>query len=172
MDRQELLEKLLSSYESAFDIKRSYRIDENVYDAYAQFRVTSAKYVLVKRAELWRADCFEHTLFACRDEISEEDITTFHTEIVSHIEPHLVRRDEKAPPKNHMYTYMTGIFISEKTLSEKTKKAVRGFKYLKNYRAGFRGYSQGRLVVFDLESRTITGNCAAKDLIKGYRKVF
>ncbi len=33
-----------------------------------------------------------------------------------------------------------------------------------------RGYSEARILVFDLEERNIYGNRAAKDLVKGYKK--
>lgn len=63
MTAQELLDKLLDSYRQSFDITRPFQVDGHAYDAYAAFNVTSAKYVLVKTAELWRADCYEHTFF-------------------------------------------------------------------------------------------------------------
>ena len=62
MKGHELLEKLLQSYQAAFDITRPYDIEGDRYEAYAAFNVTSAKYVLVKKAELWRADCFEQRI--------------------------------------------------------------------------------------------------------------
>lgn len=43
----------------------------------AGFSMTSAKYVLVKRAELWRAHCFEHAFFQCREEIHAGDLLRF-----------------------------------------------------------------------------------------------
>ena len=50
----ELLETLLASYAECYDIQRDYPIQDAVYPAYAKFNVTSAKYVLMKKAELWR----------------------------------------------------------------------------------------------------------------------
>lgn len=172
MNGQELLQKLLVSYESSFNISRPYSISSHEYDAYAKFNVTSAKYVLVKRAELWRANCFEHTMFMQMDQIGAEQITWFHEDITSYIEPQLVRHGENCTEENHMYTYMTGIFISERGLSKETQETIRKFRYLKNYRMGFRGYSEARVLVFDMENKSIAGNRAAKDLIKGYEKVF
>ena len=100
-----LLEKLLDSYQSSYDIDRAYDVDGDIYDAHASFNVTSAKYVLIKKAELWRANCFEHVFFRVLD-----------------------------------------------------------------YRFAIRGYSEARLLVFDLENHKVFGNRAAKDLVKGYTK--
>ena len=153
MTGQEFLEKLLQSYQSAFDITRPYDVNGDKFDAYAAFNVTSAKYVLVKKAELWRANCFEHTFFACRPALTTEDLARFREDIVTFIEPQLVRGGEACTAEHHMYTYITGIFIFE------------------NYRLGFRGYAEARLLVFDRENHKVLGNRAAKDLVKGYEKV-
>lgn len=172
MTGQELLEKLLVSYQSAFDITRPYDVNGDTYDAYAAFNVTSAKYVLVKKAELWRADCYEHTFFSCRDTMCAQDLDRFKEEIVNYIEPELVREGKDCMEKDHMYTYITGIFLCEQGVSEELKQEIRRFKYFKNYRLGIRGYVQARLLVFDMKNQKVIGNRAARELIKGYKKVF
>ena len=47
---------------------------------------------------------------------------------------------------------------------------MQRFRYFKNYLASIRGYSEARLLVFDLEAGEIFGNRAAKEMVKGYRK--
>lgn len=170
MTAEEQLEKLLESYQSAFDITRPYETEKNRYDAYAAFNVTSAKYVLVKKAELWRANCFEHTFFLCRPALAMEDLKSFQEDIIKYIEPRLVRDGKSCTPENHMYTYITGIFICEEEIPDDVRKAVQRFKYFKNYRFGFRGYAEARLLVFDRKNHTVFGNRAAKELVKGYMK--
>lgn len=172
MTGQEFLEKLIESYRSAFDIERSIDINGDIYDAYASFNVSSAKYVLIKKAELWRADCYEHTFFAHRNVLEKEDLNRFHRHIIEYIEPQLVREGEKCTPKDHMYTYITGIFIAENGISEEVKKAVRKFKFFKNYKLGIRGYSEARILIFDMKNKKVLGNPAARDLVKGYKKTF
>lgn len=170
MTGKELLEKLLVSYRSSFDIERNYDINGDIYDAYAGFNVTSAKYVLVKKAELWRAECFEHVFFRVTDELKAEEIERFRKEIDTYIEPQLVRGGEKLPKKDHMYTYMTAVYICENGVSDDVKKMVKQFRYVKNYLLTIRGYSEVRILVFDLKNQKVFGNRAAKDLVKGYKK--
>ena len=165
-----LLEKLLDSYQSSYDIDRAYDVDGDIYDAHASFNVTSAKYVLIKKAELWRANCFEHVFFRVLEELTVQDIERFSRQIVTYIEPTLVRGGKKCPEKDHMYTYMTGVFIAGHGVSDQVKKMVKSFGYVKNYRFAIRGYSEARLLVFDLENHKVFGNRAAKDLVKGYTK--
>ena len=69
-----------------------------------------------------------------------------------------------------MYTYMTAIFICEEGAAEEAVKAVKHFHYVKNYLLTVRGYSEARILVFDLKNQKIFGNRAAKDMVKGYKK--
>lgn len=172
MTAQELLDKLLDSYRQSFDITRPFQVDGHAYDAYAAFNVTSVKYVLVKTAELWRADCYEHTFFSCRETLSREDLDIFREEIVNYIEPEIVREGKTCMEKDHMYTYITGVFLCEQGVPKELKKDICRFRFFKNYRFGIRGYSEARLLVLDLKNHEILGNRAAKDLIKGYKKFF
>ncbi len=170
MTETRLLEQLLDSYQSSYDIVKPFDINGDIYDAYASFNVTSARYVLIKKAELWRANCFEHTFFRCTDSLSSQDLADFYRHITGYIEPVFIRNRKKYPEKNHMYSYITGIFICGNGIPDHVRKEIRSFRYTRNYLFGIRGYSQARLLVFDLKNKNISGNATAKDLIKGYNK--
>lgn len=170
MSGTELLEKLLGAYAECYDIQRDYPLQDAVYSAYARFNVTSAKYVLMKKAELWQVNCFEHAFFSVVSPLQTEDVQTFRRQISEYMEPQLVRGGAKYPPPNHMYTFLTAIFISERRISPEVKREVQRFRYFKNYLAAIRGYSEARLLVFDLEAGEIFGNRAAREMVKGYRK--
>ena len=165
-----LLEKLLDSFQNSYDVERTCDINGDIYDAHASFNATSAKYVLVKKAELWRAECFEQVFFRLTKKLEKEDIENFERQIDEYIEPQLVRGGKKWPEKDHMYTYMTAIFICEEGASEEAVKAVKHFHYVKNYLLTVRVYSEARILVFDLKNQKIFGNRAAKDMVKGYKK--
>lgn len=171
MTGEELLERLLESFQSSYDIERNRRIGVEIFEAYAAFRAANAKYVLVKSAELWRAECFEHVFFrVAKRELTPEDVGRFRNMMLTQIEPEFVRHGEKYPPKDHMYTYMTMIYICESGMTEKARDAIRSFRYVKNYKLTIRGYSEARILVFDLKNGKISGNRAAKELVKGYKK--
>lgn len=53
-----------------------------------------------------------------------------------------MRSGAKYPPPNHMYTFLTAIFISEGRVSPEVKKEAQRFRYFKNYLASIRGYSE------------------------------
>ncbi len=170
MTGKELLDRLLESYKSSYDIEQSFDINGDIYDAHASFNVTSAKYVLVKKAELWRANCFEHAFFKCTGCLVPEDLVKFRKEIDTYIEPQLVLEGRKLPEKDHMYTFMTVIFICEEGVADEARKAVEKFKFVKNYRFSIRGYSEARVLVFDMKEKKVFGNRAARDMVKGYSK--
>lgn len=166
-----LLEKLLESFQNSYDVERTCDINGDICDAYASFQAASAKYVLVRKAELWRAECFEHVFFHVkRNTLEMQDLEHFQKQIEGYIEPMLVRGGKKWPGENHMYTYMTAIYICENGVKPEALKRIRAFRYVKNYMLTIRGYSEARILVFDLEERNIYGNRAAKDLVKGYKK--
>lgn len=170
MDAEKLLDKLLLTYESNYDIRKYFQINNHMYDAFAQFSVTSSKYVLMKKAELWKADCFEYVLFKCVKTLTSEDLDLFMKDLVTYLEPIYVRSGAPCPNPNHMYSFMTGIFICENTPSQELMRKFKKMSYTKNYRMGIRGYSQMRLLAIDLAAQCITGNRAAKALVNGYAK--
>lgn len=69
-----------------------------------------------------------------------------------------------------MYTYMTMIYICENGVSEEAARRIRSFRYVRNYKMSIRGYSEARILVFDLKNRKLLGNRAARELVKGYKK--
>ena len=171
MDKKTLLENLIRSHEGVCTIKKPFAIGNGSYDAYAFYDITGMKYVLVKSAELWRQNTKEHIFFLAKDEITEEDVNRFGRDVTERIEPELVRQGNKTMPKDHMLSYITAMFISQKPLSEEAEKAVRGLKFFRNYTFGVRGYSEARIVVFDLGRMKMVGNRAAKNVMKTYKKV-
>ena len=170
MTGRELFERLLASYESSYDIEQACSINGDIYDAYAVFSVTSARYVLVKKAELWRANCFEHVFFHVKDNLTEADIERFGTQAATYIEPQIVRGGKRWPERDHMYTFITAVYICENGVSDEAKRAVKHFSFVKNYKWTIRGYSEARIIVFDMAGGQVFGNRAARDLVKGYTK--
>lgn len=168
--KEEFLQKLLRYYRNSYNIEESYGIKGDIYDAYAFCDITNAKYVLMKKAELWRAICYEHVFFRLFSEISEDFLEQFVHTTKEYIEPVLVRKNEKTMEKDHMYTYVTAICVCEEGVSKDVIKKLRSTKFFKNYSFTFRGYCELRVIVVDLANQKVYGNPAARDLIKDYKK--
>lgn len=171
MSKEELFQKLMRIYRSSFNMEEPYEFGGNTYDAYGFCDITSAKYVLVKKAQLWRAICYEHAFFKTVDCLTKDDIDNFSSAVCRDIEPQLVRKGQPCMEKDHMYSYVTGIFICGGGVSEEVKKAVKKAHYYKNYRLSIRGYCEMRILVVDLANGKLIGNRAARSLIKDYKKL-
>ncbi len=166
---QGVMGQLLCLYEPCFDIERPFRVGDTVYDAYAFCDVTSSRYVLVERAELWRACTFEHVFFREMDVFTERALRGYERQLRDEIEPGFVRKGERYPVRDHMCSYLTGIFICRRAVPADVLRQIRRHKFRCYYRYALRGYCESRLVIFDMEKGQIYGNGAAKPLIKRYR---
>ena len=172
MNSADYLNRLLLKYSGTFDIYQPYTILGREYPAYGYFFSHVEKYVLVRKANMWSSDSYEHILFTTPEELTTAHLEEYRQAVTEYIEPKLVLKGEKLPEPNHMYSYITIAVITEKPLSAETKKAVRKFKFEKSYMHSIRGFSQARLAVASMEDERVTLNGAARTLKKLYKDVF
>ena len=71
MNGQEIRDRMLHSYERSYDIVKPSEVNGHTYDACASYHESGAKYVLSKKAELWRISCHEHAYFKAVEELSQ-----------------------------------------------------------------------------------------------------
>lgn len=172
MNSADYLNRLLLRYSGTFDIYQPYTILGREYPAYGYFFSHVEKYVLVRKANMWSADSYEHVLFADPAELTEEHLQEYRQAIEEYIEPTLVLKGEKLPEPNHMYSYITIAVVTQKALSPEVKKAVKRFKFEKSYMHNIRGYSQARIAVASMEDEKVSVNGMGRSLKKLYRSVF
>ena len=166
------LNRLLLKYSGTFDIYQPYTILGREYPAYGYFFSHMEKYVLVRKANMWSADSYEHILFATPDELTSAHLLEYRQAITEYIEPTLILKGKKLPEPNHMYSYITVAVVTEKALSPEMKRAVKKFKFEKSYMHSVRGYSQARLAVASMEDESVCLNGAGRKLKKLYKSVF
>ena len=172
MNSADYLNRLLLKYSGTFDIYQPYMIMGREYPAYGYFFSHVEKYVLVRKANMWSADSYEHILFADPEELTDGHLEEYRQAIAEYIEPTLILKGESLPEPNHMYSYITIAVVTAKALSKKIKKAVRKFKFEKSYMHGIRGYSQARIAVVSMEDEAVCVNSMGRSLKKMYRGVF
>ncbi len=172
MNSADYLDRLLLRYSGTFDIYQPYTILGREYPAYGYFFSHMEKYVLVRKANMWSADSYEHILFVNTEDLTTKDLEEYRHAVAEYIEPKLVLKGEKLPDPNHMYSYITIAAVTEKALSPEIKRAVRKFKFEKSYMHSIRGYSQARIAVASMEDENICLNAAGRTLKKLYRSVF
>ena len=172
MDQSAYLNIILASYAANFDIYENRMIHGRTFPAYAYFSSFGEKYVLVKKAKLWSVKAYEHVFFLEEEYCTPELLDSLMKEVTEYMEPELVRKGEKYPEEDHMYTYLTFAVLCLKTPDEAARKAIRNFRFDKGYLFSMRGHAEARLVVADLFGEEILTNAAGRSLVKMYRKAF
>lgn len=172
MRTSDYLDRLLAKYAGTFDIYKPYVIHGKEYPAYGYFFSHTEKYVLVRAANMWSSDCYEHILFMETHEITKELLEEAYAIIKDYMEPELVRRGEDAPPPNHMYSYLTVAVLSEKAVFEPVHRAIKKFKYEKGYKFNMRGFSQAHIICATMEDEKVYTNFAARASAKAFRDTF
>lgn len=172
MNSADYLDRLLLKYSGTFDIYQPYTILGREYPAYGYFFSHVEKYVLVRKANMWSADSYEHILFANPAALTEQHLQEYRQAIEEYIEPTLILKGERLPEPNHMYSYITVAVVTQRALSPELKKAVKGFRFEKSYMHSIRGYSQARIAVASMEDEKVCVNGMGRSLKKLYRSVF
>lgn len=175
MKTADYLDQLLRKYSGTFDIYQPYVIHGKEYPAYGYFFSHVEKYVLVREANMWSSDSYEHILFIETEEVDQALIDEAYGLVKDYMEPILVRKGEEVPAQGHMYSYLTISIIAQKTLSKEMKKAVKHFKFEKGYRFNMRGFAQAHIVCATLEDEKVytnyVGRKSAKLYINNYKDV-
>ena len=155
MGLTEALGRLLTSFECYYNIKR-----EDVtlpFAAEAEFHLHDSQYFLMKSAKISESDSREYIFFSLEEQLSLEK---------------LIELDEKAwsecmnrvqPMDGHKNTDAALIILAEK-IDGDAFSAVRSLRHTKSYRLGLWGWSNYRLIVFELSSGRIAHNRLGESL--------
>lgn len=192
MTSGDYLDKILDRMTSTHNITRNFTADGRTFAAYALYEASSEKYVLSRKANLWKVSESEHVLFMTLPENadpgadSEADSDTDSSAdssadpealfdeagclISDYMEPVLSRCNEKYPLKDHMRTFLTAVLVLERSPGPELIRKVRRYRFDKSYLFSLRGFSQGRIIVVDLPSKKVYTSPAAKDVAAFFRQ--
>ena len=132
MGTAEYLDSLLLNYSGSFNIYQPYVINEKEYPAYGLFYSLVEKYILIREVNMWSTKSYDHVLFLETEECNEETLKEAVNIIEEYMEPVLVRKNELLPEKNHMYSYLNVVIISQKSLSKEIIKKIKKYYQLKD----------------------------------------
>ncbi len=188
MTSGDYLDKILDRMTSTHNITRNFTADGRTFAAYALYEASSEKYVLSRKANLWKVSESEHVLFMTLPEnanpgadpgadpganpgASPEALFEETGRLISdYMEPVLSRGNEKYPPKDHMRTFLTAVLVLERSPGPELIRKVRRYRFDKSYLFSLRGFSQGRIIVVDLPSKKVYTSPAAKDVAAFFRQ--
>ncbi|MCD8239330.1 MAG: hypothetical protein LUC92_08350 [Clostridiales bacterium] len=160
MNREELSEKILKSYEGFFDINVPSEEGRSLgLIARCDFHMKNSKYVLVKKAKLWEADCHEYIFVFSVDELNEEGF--------DRCREYVLKEGEKLidPKPGHMYTYLTAVFVCD-DFTKGAKKLLKKSKHYKSYKFSLLGWSEFRTFAVRAGDGELFFNRAAKQCSK------
>ena len=171
MKTGEYLENILQSYKSTFDIIRPYQALDIFYSAYGYFYSHSEKYVMTKEVQLWETNSYEHIFFLERRHLLEEDLDAMDQLIHTYAEPVLVRKGESLPDKNHMYSYISFVFLSDETIDPLLIRRLKKYCYSKTYLFSLRGWCDVRIIAIDLAENNVYSNKKGARLKRVYKSL-
>ena len=163
MTREEAVQRLCTIYQSDFDVQLC---EEHQQPLAAQmdFYANNSKYVLSKKAKLWEANSFEYVyLFSVPHltrEIYEQCEKLAYEQGMARIQP----------GPNHMYTYITAMFVCD-SCDEEARKALKQCRYYKSFRMSYWGWMDFHTALAVLLEESVStnrsGHCAAQVLSRG-----
>ncbi len=166
---QDFLRRTLSYYEGSFDLTVPCELGGETHAALAAMHAHEDQYVRVVGTTLWNADSHEFTLFDTFDLApTAQQVESLCRLAKETMEPQFVRGGEPLPPKDHQYTWLSLVLLSQRTPDEAARRAVEACRMTKYYRFYLRGYSELRVILVDLETGTMTTNRAGRSLKKLY----
>lgn len=150
------IEKVLSSN---FDIKKNVAIIDRKIDLYGFWTMEFGRSFLTKDKVIDKFECNEHCFVIKKDRLDKEDVEDF----ISYLKRGA--KEVVKPHKDHKTTYITGIMICNDVMDDDIKNMIKRFKYTKNYKLSFYGWSSIKLIVVNLKKEEIYYNSIAKEFM-------
>ena len=152
MTRQEAVDRLCDVYAGSYDVTRC---DENEHSLAAtmDFYATAEKYVLSKKAKLWEANSFEYVYLFTVPHLTRE--------IYEQCE-RLAYEQGRArirPGPNHMYTYISAIFLCDSCDPEARKSLKRCRRY-ESFRLSYWGWMDFHTALVVLPEESVATNAS------------
>ena len=154
-----VIEWMKNAYAAYFDVEE---IDDGTaLKALCAYHLRDSQYVLVKKAELWSAECHEY--------IYLWDAGHLDTNLVDEVFCRTLKDGEPRvkPHAQHMYTYLTAVVLYDSAQPEALAQLEK-LKKRRNYKLSLHGWMAFRIAAVELPTANITTNRAgmrpAKDL--------
>ena len=160
-DMQETLERILRSYSRYYRINRDDPADP--FLAEAAFDMHGEEYFLIKSAKISEMDSREFVFFAGTPLLDENTLAGFDEKAW---QTGMGRVDAKA---NHRNSDVVLIILAER-FAQDIEKAIKKTRHYKSYWWGIHGWSNYKLVAYELSSGKTVSNRLGSDLKKLFAK--
>jgi hypothetical protein len=155
LTREQAVQQLLDCYAGYFDLAPALP-DEAPLVARMAFHAHSSKYVLSKKATLWEADSHEYVyLFSVphlTKEIYESCAELAYAQGMALVEP----------GPEHMYTYITALFLCD-TCDDDARKALKRCRRYKSFKLSYWGWADFHTGLAELSTGRTAANYSGRD---------
>ena len=144
---REMLDEILEYYRGYYDVSLEEKEELPLY-ATAAFHQVNEKYVLSKKANLWRAQVHEYVYFFKTDCLSREEfercLNFAHQDGIQKIKP----------GPEHMYSYITVVFVCNRAEKE-AENAAKRCRIHKDFKLSFHGWMDVKTAILNKGEETV-----------------
>ena len=162
MTREDAVQRLCEIYQNDFDVRRCEE-HEQPLAAQMDFYAESSKYVLSKKAKLWEANSFEYVYLFSVPHLTKEIYNACEKKAY---EEGMARIN---PGPNHMYTYITALFVCD-SCDEEARKALKRCKLYKSFRMSYWGWMDFHTAVAVLPEEKVSSNASGHSAAQVFHK--
>lgn len=149
---------LRSGLERFFDITEDYKLGNNQFDMFANFNQRNAKYLLMKKFEMYAYQSNEYIFHKKMDSFGQQELEWLKSFYETHVDDIVTFNSE------HMSSTVT-VIIETDMPSDEIQKKIAKFKYYKSYSFGLKGWVNGKILLIDSsKNRGIGNKLGQKDL--------
>ncbi len=162
MSREEILNKIIKSYQAYYDLNLV--TPEAPFVAEASFHSHDDAFFLVHSAVIGESESNEYVFFASEETLDLNKLAKLDTiawgKGTSRVKPH----------EHHRNTDVTMIIVADRVLGDAQKK-IKSLKHYKSYRFYLQGFSHYRLLVVDISKSAVITNRMGKKVSKNIQKI-
>lgn len=164
MNRAEYIEKLLTSYESYYNVHHIE--DDTPLTARCDFHMENNRYVLNKRNVLWSTNSHEYCYVFSIPHLTDDLYHTFQKEVYEKGMALI-----KAGQEEHLATNLTLLIVCD-TCDAEAAKALKHCRLHEDFRFGLDGWMNFRTAMVCMSNEKVTANLSGHDLKKLLRQFF
>ena len=160
------MHKLVEKFESKFNIEYNRKLGDFTFDFAGEFNQRSAKYMLIKEAEIYAFKNNEHVFYKNIDYKFNVDNINNVKFILNKNLDEILNMDEE-----HMASVITFIFSNSQSPDLDVQNAIKKFKFYKSFYFGFKGWVNVKLIFINSNTNDVITNKYAKGNEKFFRKI-
>lgn len=163
MNSSVYINKLKKKYQRYFDIEEDLIVGEVPVNLFAKSHIRNEKYFASKSVTLYAFENNEYCYAKSFENSCLRHIEGFTEMLKMEIE------NKVNVHEDHMSSTFTGIVITKGSIPKEVIRYVKRFAYQKSYWFGFKGWSDLRLILIDLETGNVYASRKAKEVQKLYK---